>query len=323
MTHRAGFCAGLSRRIVCALSVLATTGAIVACGTQHIDLLSNGSGGSGGAPSARLEPCLTPGVWLEPEPLTGLAMEALDHAGPALTSNTLTLYYSVGIGDAEDIWQATRELGASAFTNPRAVPELNSTLMDGTPHVTVDGTELWFASERVGGVGDRDIWLAEFGASGLTAPHNVAALNSASLEHLPSLTEDRLLIFFGSDRPGSAVEDIWSASRSSVTEDFGEPVLVTEVNSDNYDSSPSLTPDGLTLYFTSNRAQDAGPDLYMTSRASRDAPFDEPVRLTALNSPAQDADPLLDPAQLEILFATSRASSVSEIWRAQRPCLDP
>lgn len=57
----------------------------------------------------------------------------------------------------------------------------------------------------------------------------------------------------------------------------GEPVnLGPPVNSQWKNSDPAVTPDGLTLLFASNRSESDG--LWISTRASTDAPWGEPVR---------------------------------------------
>jgi Tol biopolymer transport system component len=83
--------------------------------------------------------------------------------GPSLTCDGLTMYLhsgrSGGTG-AQDIWSASRQSTAQAWTAPTNVSAIvNSTAVDHGPDISCDGRILYFDSTRTDGVGDRDIWF--------------------------------------------------------------------------------------------------------------------------------------------------------------------
>jgi hypothetical protein len=86
----------------------------------------------------------------------------------------------------------------------------------------------------------------------------------------PNLRRDGLEIFFFSTRPGGlGMQDLYSASRSSVKEPWSTAVnLGPLVNSAAPDTRPSLSWDGTTLYFGSGRPGGEGDsDHYVTTRS--------------------------------------------------------
>jgi hypothetical protein len=281
--------------------------------------------GQGGTAQAGAPPCVNFGPWLEPEPVVGLAEDTADHWGPSLTNAPTVLFYSIGIGEAENIWRATRTDLDEPFTAAMEVTQVNTDVMDGTPFIMPDGQGLWFSSTRPGGLGDRDIWMAPGGVNGFAPAINVSEVNSEGLEHLPSLTADGLILVFGSTRADSANEDIYMATRDVATDTFATPFLVGELNSDAYDGSPAITADGLTIYLASKRiGNDAnGTDIFVATRDSRDDPFGEPQEIAELNTTSNDEDPRLSPARNEIFFASNRDTGVHQIWHARRECIDP
>lgn len=290
-------------------------------------MAGGGQGGSaqGGSAQAGAPPCVEFGAWLMPEPVEGLGQTDTDHFGPSLTNEPTVIFYSVGNGEGEEVWRATRASPEDPFEGAMTVAQVNSTAMDGTPFITADGQALWFASTRPSGLGDRDIWMAPGGVNGFAAPINVTEVNTVGLEHLPSLTADGLILVLGSTRADSANEDIFMATRDTIDEPFGEPFYVTELNTGSYDSSPAITADGLTLYFTSKRNGDgaSGTDIFVATRETRDDPFGEPQEVVELNSVSNDEDPRLSPAKNEIFFASNRDTGVHQIWHARRECIDP
>jgi len=114
----------------------------------------------------------------------------------------------------------------------------------------------------------------------LGSPPNLSTTN----EQGPALSTDNLTLYFGSNRTGgSGGNDLWFSTRDSVDDAFGEPVnLGSTVNSSAGDNSPTLSVDGLLMFFTSNRSGGAGSnDIYMCSRtdATDDLSWGAPVRL--------------------------------------------
>ncbi|HWC72716.1 MAG TPA: hypothetical protein VG454_02190 [Gemmatimonadales bacterium] len=80
------------------------------------------------------------------------------------------------------------------------------------------------------------------------------------------------------------------------------------INSSADDQHPAISRDGLTLIFTSNRANGLGDfDLWVTHRASEDACWQPPANLTAVNSPTLDYAPNLTPDGRWLFFHSRRA----------------
>ena len=82
--------------------------------------------------------------------------------------------------------------------------------------------------------------------------------------------------------PIGASAVIWSA-----------PVnLGSAINSTASDQGPAISPDGLSLYFTSNRTGGVGGfDMYVSQRASVDGAWGSPVNIAALNTTSDEGNP--------------------------------
>lgn len=133
------------------------------------------------------------------------------------------------------------------------------------------------------------------------------------------------------DRSGDAGDttDIDAALIDSGSNDAAEPactafgpwdppVAITEVRSGGDEFGPTLTPDGLTLLFTSARpGGEGGHDLYQATRTSRTAPFSAPRNLTALNSPDREDGPTVSADGLTLFFCRGAGSSC-QLYRATR-----
>lgn len=105
----------------------------------------------------------------------------------------------------------------------------------------------------------------------------------------PSLTRDRLQLFFNVDFPKEkdASEDIWVMTRESVEAPFGRARPVTELNTSGRETGIAVAPDGLTIWFSSDRDGDT-LDVYMSTRNSLDAPWSAPVRVESLSTDQDD-----------------------------------
>lgn len=145
-----------------------------------------------------------------------------------------------------------------------------------------DPVTVLFHSNRPGGAGGCDNFAFTFTQCSLIAP-----LNSVYDDTQPSISGDGLEIFFTSNRPGSlGGKSIWRSTRASVNDAWGSPICLSGIDSANHEQSPSLTDDGLFLFFASNRSGNF--DIYAASRATRQSPFGAPARVPELSGPNQD-----------------------------------
>ena len=96
---------------------------------------------------------------------------------------------------------------------------------------------------------------------------------------------------------------------------FGEPAKVPNVNSSSGDGAPSISADGLELYFHSNRDHGADldySDIWVAARASTDEAWGAPRNLgSPVNNPsAAEANPCISADGLELYFSDSWPSYV-------------
>jgi Tol biopolymer transport system component len=170
-------------------------------------------------------------------------------------------------------WEAPQNLGCG----------VNSSWTENGPALIEDpGTGkllLYFSSNRTGGPGLLDIYVAE--AEGdekdvYGLPILVNELNTSQSDYQPVLRKDGLEIFFASARSGgSGGADLWTSTRDSVGDLWSPPVnLGSRVNSPQPDFHPTLSFDGTTLIFASDRlgGSPANGDLWMSSRSKLGGP---------------------------------------------------
>ena len=124
-------------------------------------------------------------------------------------------------------------------------------------------------------------------------------------------SSDGLQMYLGSEgRPGGLGSwDVWVLSRNSVNDIWGPPEnLGAAVNSVKEDAFPSISADGLTLYFDSDRPGGYGDfDIYMTARPTKNSPWGPSVNLgPKINSSAGEGSPCISGESLELYFSSER-----------------
>jgi len=141
-----------------------------------------------------------------------------------------------------------------------------------------------------------ELQAMSFAGSEWSTPVNLGAtINTPANEQGPSLSNDGLSLYFGSDRDGgSGSFDLWVAHRACPDCSWEAPVnLGASVNTAASETGPSLSVDGHLLFFTSTRAGGQGlSDLYLSHRADPkdDLGWEPPVAVGAgVNTPASEA----------------------------------
>ncbi|NIO09469.1 MAG: hypothetical protein GTO40_16280, partial [Deltaproteobacteria bacterium] len=100
-------------------------------------------------------------------------------------------------------------------------------------------------------------------------------VNSSVYDSDAYVSDDGLLLYFGSNRPGGSGDwDMWVTTRETAQDPWGEPVnLGPQVNSSDNESGTSIPADGLSLFFDSDRTGGyGGRDLWVTTRVTKDEP---------------------------------------------------
>jgi Tol biopolymer transport system component len=287
---------------------------------------------AGSAEASPLQPNLPPDAataldcdWGEPTLLSLPGTEGAQlFGGPHLSADGSTLYFSMQLsGSSEDLYVATRSVPGGAFAAPVPLTEVNSSSADGSPFVTVDGTSIYFFSQRGGPAPTaRDLFVATRSttAEAFGTPTVLAGVNSSQLDQAPHLTSDGLELWLGSHRGNTGFEDVYVARRARTTDTFSAPTAVAELNSTGRDTGAALSVDALTVYYSSERTgTQGGFDLWQARRTSRAAPFSNVEALRELNGRDDEFDPSLSADESELVFVSNRGGSI-RLWHSTRDC---
>jgi len=142
-------------------------------------------------------------------------------------------------------------------------PEINSPENDFGPIVTADGNALYFTSERDGGLGGQDIWVSRRKDGKWSKPENLGkSINTVYHEGPDSFSPDEKVMYFSrnvvkENDPNPTKLDIYTAAWNEEKKQWGDVKrLGDNVNSKYSDGNASISHDGLTLYFVSDRPQE-------------------------------------------------------------------
>lgn len=207
-----------------------------------------------------------------------------------------------------------------ALTAGAPLANLNSTAEDRDPFVSADELTLFFASRR-GGTQGADVFVAtrlaitdDFGT-----PTKAGDFNTSSDDTKMAMTANGLVAVVASGRGGGeGADDLWISTRGSPTASFPtfDQTGLGAVNDGDEQLDPQLSDDGLTLAF----AVHAFPQhIAIATRTAIGDAFDAPQ--TLIDTPDGDADPVLSPDGLVIVFSSNRTGSGfagSNLWYATR-----
>ncbi len=218
---------------------------------------------------------------------------------PSLTPDGLELYYTNYVANTWDVWRMTRDSVDGEWLTDDFVDELDSARAEDGFTFSADGLSVVFGSLRDD---TWDLWQSQ--RSDRTAtwdePIPLEGVNTVGPEGTPSLSPDGLTLFFSSlccslaPRPGATSHDIWYSTRPSTqSNEWSEPQIHPVSSAQASDSNPSISPDGLSLYFVSTRIGGYGDfDVYVATRTSLDEEFGEPLNLGPLvNGTLMDYSP--------------------------------
>lgn len=222
-----------------------------------------------------------------------------------LSADELTMYFSSsrpgGIGSF-DIYEATRSSTSEPFGSVVSVTGVNTSGEDRLPRVTADSLSL-FATSKASSAQFYHVALATRASTTLafSALQLVATVNGTTNDGDSFILPAGNVLYFASDRGGN-----YGLYRSSMAGGaFSAPTLVSGVSLDSpsTEGHPVVTPDELTLFFSSNRPGGSGNfDIYQATRQTVADGFGAPIALTSINTANYEVPNWISPDGCALYF---------------------
>jgi hypothetical protein len=264
---------------------------------------------------------------------------------PHLSYDGLSLYFisdrPVGSQTGFDIWVSHRASPNHPWGQPRNLgAPINTGGNERGPCLSRDGHYLFFSSDRDPGFGSQDLWASYrewigglIGWGAWQQPVNLGrGVNTSDPDFGAAFLENEATgiptLLFGR-REGFGDADIY-VSEIEADGSAGEGVLVPELSTPFDDLRPTVRPDGLELFFNSNRPGSIpndltiSNDLWTSSRQTILSPWSTPRNAgPGINTPFDERFPALSADGRTLIFSSNRPGTrgPSDLYMSTR--LDP
>jgi Tol biopolymer transport system component len=234
--------------------------------------------------------------------------------------------------EQEDLFMSRRTRPEDPWGAPERLPSSvnDPTANDFSARLSHDGKSLYFGSNRSGGFGSGDIYVStrESPAHPWSPAQNLGSLvNTEMFEAFATPSADGNTLYFERSTVAASPDaDIWVTTRKNENEPWGNPYRLDEpINGPNGEFSPSISVDGLSLYFGSMRTGNFGfIDIWVSRRESLITPWGQPENLGPnINSPfSLTLAPFITNNGDSLYFMSSRPGGLGQPGCQFINCLD-
>jgi Tol biopolymer transport system component len=239
------------------------------------------------------------GDWSEPVNIESLPGSSTDvnsdsiDGCASISPDGLTLAFNSFRSGNQQIYLARRKSTSEGFGAPEMLSApVNGPAQEFCPTI-MQGNRLYFSSSRDGEPGD--IYVSKLGPKGWSEPERLGpAVNTAgAVEESASFYEDgdgRQVMLFSRRPPGPLVGPNGKVFQSV----DGAPATLVNggVNSSSSDNRPSVTHDGRTIFWDSQRTGSlGGPDIWYATRSSTSEAWGQAVQLSQVSTSGADTRP--------------------------------
>jgi len=162
---------------------------------------------------------------------------------PTITGDRLAMYGHFG-GQARYYlnasYRATRD---EAFGDGTSVAELRDELTQ--PFVSFDGQTLYYQLSPGG------LYVTHKTGTMFGTPKEITAVKSPGGAWHPVVSRDELTLYFASDRTDGSAKggsDVWASTRSTVSDEFGLPGAINELNTTENELVVGVSPDSCEIF---------------------------------------------------------------------------
>jgi Tol biopolymer transport system component len=217
--------------------------------------------------------------------------------------------------------------------------ELNTPALEGCPIQSPDGLSLFMASNRPGGKGGLDIWMATRRSTSAPwgAPQNLGEpVNSAADDFCPTPVGTKGLFFVSREAlPGAcgqgdiyfthrSAAGVWAEPERLLCAPAGPNSALDEQGPSWVDVSGRLRGKKLLFFSRSSAAPSVAGEIFVSGRESG-ARFGPATPVTELNdATANDIQPNVRADGLEVVFTSNRSGTLGgqDLWAATRSSLN-
>jgi len=238
-----------------------------------------------------------------------------------MTPDGLELYFDSS-RQGWDLWVTRRATVSDPWGEPERVWFTVNNCVDFGPCLSADGLELYYSSNRDKAFNTLIAKRATL-SDPWEEPVNIGpAVSRPAGDFGPSISPDGLELIFGSDRSGGfGPADLWVTRRETVNDSWGEAEnLGSAVNSPAVDNSPFIAPDGLLLFFESDRPGGYGDfDIWVSKRKTTRDEWGKAVNLgPPINSKLTEYLPgtSLDGSRFYFIKDNVPGFESTDIWEA-------
>jgi len=245
--------------------------------------------------------------WAEPyyhEEMLSWWGDDISGTDPFLSDDGLTLYFARHrwLEGTYDLAEAYRDTPEGPFTSKRVISELYTGHIQICPWVSSDQLRLYYCEWSDG---ECCIKMAERFSVGDTWTY-VKTFDEIHTEGIadsdPTLTPDELTMFWNK-RGGAGNKHIYVATRASIDDPFTDITELTELYeaTDGMVQGPSILPDTLTIYFSSNH-ETAEECIYRATRTSIAEPFGDVELLEFCVPDKRESSPYVTPDEKTVYY---------------------
>ncbi|HAN49914.1 MAG TPA: hypothetical protein DCQ08_02765 [Amoebophilaceae bacterium] len=214
-----------------------------------------------------------------------------------------------------DVAFSLEQIKMPVVFKPRLLPApLNQFSSQYFPVLTVDQKTLFFTARSSQTHGKENIYIShKDGTDNWSPPQPLTGkINTEYNEGTCTIAADgKMLVFTACSRPGNhGICDLYAIYKKG--DQWTTPRnLGPHINSKGWESQPSLSADGKTLYFVSDREGNYGKKDIWKSTLQNDGEWSKPVNLgPPINSKGREISPFIHPNGQTLFFASDRCPSL-------------
>jgi hypothetical protein len=238
--------------------------------------------GTGGNEDICYSYLLADSTWSFPIQVSGSINTSGIEISPSIGPEDSILYFVTfgragGYGDF-DIWYSRRGPDGTWMEPENPGPNINSSGMEWGVFISRDGQSLYFSSMRLHNGNELEILKSSWQGNGwgpaVPLPGNV---NSTDFEENVTLPADESFLILTMARWYVTREDLWLSTFDGIN--WSTPVQIPELLGPRNEDGASLSPDGNTVFFSSQRndSLEYKSDLYVSYRVSALGPNIRPL----------------------------------------------